>query len=159
LPSLRSPGDIQLAVAEHRLTTGPLGGARGIGSYQKIFNNAATGEMISIIFIGGALSGWPGVIHGGFLSTLMDESLGRCAIRKLPAKTGVTANLELNYKKPAVTNSFYVVRTMPVEEGRSERKCWVEGRLETLEGVVCVDAKGLFVVPKGLKTGRIEEGF
>ncbi|ESZ92412.1 hypothetical protein SBOR_7220 [Sclerotinia borealis F-4128] len=145
----------------HRLTTGPLGGSRGLGGYQRVFYNSATGEFITVVYLGGALQGWPGVVHGGLIATIMDESLGRCAIRQLAAGTGVTAQLELRYLKPSVTNAFYVVRAMPVvgEGAGGERKRWVEGRLETLEGRVCVEAKGLFVVPKNYETRVITGGF
>lgn len=145
----------------HRLTTGALGGSRSIGGYQRVFHNSTTGEFISIVYLGGALGGWPGVVHGGLIATIMDESLGRCAIRQLAAGTGVTAQLSLQYLKPSVTNAFYVVRCNPVigEEGGGERKRWVEGRLETLEGRVCVEAKGLFVAPKNYKTRVITSGF
>jgi len=142
----------------HRLTTGPLAGARAIGGYQRIFYNIESGETISVIWFGGAIAGWPGVTHGGVTATLMDESLGRCAIRQFPDRTGVTANLELNYLKPVVTNSFYVIRAVP-EQGATERKCWVSARLETLEGRVCVEAKALFVVPKKYATRKIEGQF
>ncbi|PMD60874.1 uncharacterized protein K444DRAFT_642776 [Hyaloscypha bicolor E] len=138
-----------------RLTTGPLGGARAIGGFQRIFWNKESGEIVTVIWFGGAIAGWPGVTHGGVTATIMDEILGRCAIKQFPAQTGVTANLELNYLKPVVTNSFYVVRAIP-EKGFTERKGWVSGRLETVDGRVCVEAKGLFVVPKGIKLRRLE---
>ncbi|QSZ36664.1 hypothetical protein DSL72_006545 [Monilinia vaccinii-corymbosi] len=145
----------------HRLTTGPLGGSRGLGGYQRVFYNPTTGEFITIVYLGGAITGWPWVVHGGLTATIMDESLGRCAIRQLAAGTGVTAQLELRYLKPITANGFYVVRCMPVlgEEGGGERKRWVEGRLETLEGRVCMEAKGLFVAPKNYKTRVITGGF
>ena len=143
-------------VKPHRLTTGPLGGARALGGFQRVFYNADTEECIIVVFIGGAVAGWPGVTHGGVIATIMDEALGRVAIRQLPEHTGVTANLELNYMKPIVTNSFYVIRSMPQKEGSTDRKQYVSGRLETLDGNVCVEAKGLFVVPKTFKTMTIE---
>jgi len=99
------------------------------------------------------VAGWPGVTHGGFIATVMDESLGRCAIRLLEGQTGVTARLELKYLRPAVTNEWYVVRCLPemsVEgQAGNKRKRWVEGRLETLDGRVLVEGRALFVVPKG----------
>ncbi|KUJ23424.1 uncharacterized protein LY89DRAFT_680180 [Mollisia scopiformis] len=151
--------DAYTSLPEHerakRLTTGPLAGARGIGGYQRIFFNKESGETVTVIWMGGALAGWPGVTHGGVIATVMDESLGRCAIRRFKEKTGVTANLELDYLKPVVTNSFYVVRATPRVEGEAERKCWVTARLETLEGRVCVEAKALFVVPKRYRTREI----
>lgn len=150
-----------LPPSEHsaRLTTGPLAGARGIGGFQRIFCNEETGECITIIWFGGGMAGWPGVTHGGVIATILDESLGRCAIHQFPGRTGVTANLELNYLKPSITNEFYVVRTMPQKEGATERKVWVSGRLEMLDGRVCVEAKALFVVPKNYKTGILSKEF
>lgn len=163
----------------HRLTTGPLAGARAIGGFQRIFIHKESGETVSVIWFGGAIAGWPGVTfvlfffsflaivksalltfhsHGGVTATILDETLGRCAVRQFPAHTGVTANLELNYLKPILTNAFYVIRAVP-EEGHTEKKCWVSGRLETLEGRVCVEAKGLFVVPKKFKTRVITGDF
>lgn len=140
----------------HRLTTGPLAGARALGGYQRIFFNQESGETITVIWFGGAIAGWPGVTHGGVIATVMDESLGRCAIRRFPGRSGVTANLELNYLKPVVTNSFYIIRAVPEErKGGEERKCWVSARLETVDGVVCVESKALFVVPKKYRTRAI----
>ncbi|RFU32599.1 hypothetical protein B7463_g3739, partial [Scytalidium lignicola] len=142
-----------------RLTTGALGGARGIGAYQRVFRNDSTGECVTVVWIGGAMSGWPGVVHGGLIATLLDEGLGRCAIALFPSKTGVTANLELNYEKPTLTNGFYVIRAKPME-GATERKAWIQGSLETIDGVVSVRSKALFVVPrKGLGLKVHETGF
>lgn len=132
----------------HRMTTGPLGGSRGLGGYQRIFHHTSSGEFISVVWLGGALAGWPGVAHGGVIATVLDESMGRCAIARFPAQTGMTAKLEFNYRAPALTNAFYVVRAWPVAEGSTERKSFVGGRLETVDGKICVEATGLFVLPK-----------
>ena len=103
-----------------------------------------------MLWIGGALAGWPGVAHGGLLATVLDESMGRAAVSRFSVPTGVTAKLEFNYKAPTVTNAFYVVRAIPIEEESTDRKGWVKGTVEEMGGKVCVEAKGLFVVPKGL---------
>lgn len=142
----------------HGLTTGTLSGARALGGFQRIFHNKESGEIVNVIWFGGAISGWPGVTHGGISATIMDETLGRCAILRFPSKTGVTANLNLNYLKPAITNSFYVIRAIPETEGATEHKQWVYGRLETLDGRVCVEARGLFVVPKNFVTMPLLRG-
>ena len=141
----------------HRLMTGPLGGARAVGGFQRIFHNKESGEVVNVVWFGGAISGWPGIIHGGLSATVMDETLGRCAIVRFPSKTGVTANLNLNYLKPVISNSFYIVRAMPEIDGATEQKQWAYGRLETLDGKVCVEGKGLFVVPKKSKTKSLLE--
>lgn len=130
------------------MTTGAMGGARGLGGFQHVFYNQESGECISVIWFGGALAGWPGVTHGGAIATVMDERLGLCAINLFPSlQNGVTANLQLDYLRPSVTNQFYVIRAIP-QEGATEKKIWVTGRLETVDGRVCVEAKALYVVPK-----------
>lgn len=151
-----------------RLTTGPLAGAGGLGGYQRVFYNLRTGEVVSVVYIGGAAQGWPGVAHGGVLATLLDEGFARAAmfvgerekgsgILKEVRKTtvgsrgaAVTANLDLNYLKPVNTNMFAVVRCWPVEEavGGNPRKRFVEGVIEDPEGNVRVKGKSLYILRK-----------
>lgn len=137
---------------DHMLSTGPLGGARGLEGFQRIFYNAQSGECVVVIFIGGALAGWPTNTHGGAIATILDEAMGRCAIRKLPGHTGVTASLSLQYIKPVYTNSFYVVRATPVDAGSTEKKQNVHASVEDLNGTILVAADALFVVPRNYKT-------
>ncbi|KAI1079583.1 hypothetical protein F5B20DRAFT_581038 [Whalleya microplaca] len=154
---------------QSRITSGPMAGSNGL-AFQRVFHRAETGEVVGVVYFGPGTAGWPGVVHGGALATVLDESLGRCAILRFPARTGVTARLELAYRAPALTNEFYVVRARPVvsEEDevvgrdgvrRSERKLWVQGTLENDGGRVCVEAKALFVVPKGVKLKPLVEEF
>ncbi len=150
-----------------RLTTGPLAGSRGLGGYQRVFHNGDTGEMVAVVWFGAGTSGWPGVVHGGLIGTIVDEMLGRVAIRSLAAHTGVTARLELHYRAPTFAEGFYVVRCASVpddelpeaQRGKRDRKVWCRGVVETLEGKVCVEASGLFVSPKNLKLLSLGDRF
>ena len=76
---------------------------------------------------------------------------------------GVTARLELSYRAPTLANRFYVLRAEVDEskaEQSSDRKVWTKGVVEEVgTGKVCVEAKALYVVPKGVKLGPIEDGF
>lgn len=156
-PAYRSIPD---AERPHRLTTGPLAGARGVGGYQQVFENAQTGEVIVVVWVGGAMAGWPGVAHGGFVATVLDETLGRCAFQRLEAGSkAVTASMELKLMAPTVTNSFVVVRATPMMEGATERKQWVSGRVERVDGRVCVEAKALYVAPKQTSLKGLGEEF
>ncbi|KAI1122810.1 hypothetical protein F5Y10DRAFT_253130 [Nemania abortiva] len=158
-----------ISAAQSRITSGPMAGSSGL-AFQRIFHNAATGEVVSVIYFGAGLAGWPGVVHGGALATVLDESLGRCAILKFPSRTGVTANLELQYRAPTRTNDFYVIRATPVvsddddvisKDGirKGDRKLWVRGTLEREDGKVSVEAKALFVVPRAYKLRPLVEDF
>lgn len=106
---------------------------------------------MSIFYLGTDLCGHPGIIHGGLLATMLDEGLARCCFPALPNKIGMTANLNINYRKPAPAGSFVVLKAKTVEvEGR---KAWVEGYIETLVGegeqpVVLAEASALFVEPR-----------
>jgi acyl-coenzyme A thioesterase PaaI-like protein len=113
-----------------------------------------TTEDASLQFLGSALCGHPGIVHGGLLATLLDEGLARCCFPALPNKIAVTASLKIDYKKPTMANQVVVLRAETTKvEGR---KAWVKGRLETLVDeskgetpVVLVEAEALFVEPRG----------
>ncbi|KAI0423888.1 hypothetical protein F5Y09DRAFT_173216 [Xylaria sp. FL1042] len=158
-----------VSAAGSRITSGPMAGSSGL-AFQRVFHNAATGEVVTVVYFGAAMAGFPGVVHGGALATVLDESLGRCAIFRFPSRTGVTANLEMQYRAPAMTNAFYVIRTTPIpsdddhavgKDGvrKGDRKLWVRGVLENEKGKVAVEAKGLFVVPRTYKLRPLVEGF
>ncbi|KAL4916222.1 HotDog domain-containing protein [Aspergillus aurantiobrunneus] len=146
-PYLKIPGKIR----SRSLTAGTLSNSGGIVVPPVLFNNKQTNTMTSIFYLGPNVSGHPGIVHGGFLATLLDEGMGRCAFPVLPNKVGVTANLNIDYRRPAMANSYFVLRAQVVKsEGR---KAWVEARIETLpeegqEPEVLVEAKSLFVEPK-----------
>jgi hypothetical protein len=55
---------------------GALSGTRGFG-VQRAFWNAETREMVAVVWIGGGLSGWPGVMHGGAIATIFEETMAR----------------------------------------------------------------------------------
>ncbi|KAK4125215.1 hypothetical protein N657DRAFT_359764 [Parathielavia appendiculata] len=150
---------------QHRarhISAGALTGVRGVGGYQRVFWNKGTGEMVSVIYFGNGTTGWPGVVHGGCLATILDESCGRAAFKEWGGRPGVTANLGLEYKKMTMANGFYVVRCkvrseeeLPLEErGKRHYKCWVDATVEdAVTGSVTVVAEALFVGGKGKKGG------
>jgi len=108
-------------------------------------------ELISLQYLGPALCGHPGIVHGGLLATLLDEGLARCCFPALPNKVGVTASLKIDYRAPCNAPGYVVLRARTTRvEGR---KAWVTGRLETLVGegetpTVLVEAEALFVEPR-----------
>lgn len=55
---------------------GVMSGTRGLG-VQRAFWNAETREMVAVVWIGGGMSGWPGVAHGGAIATVFEEIMAR----------------------------------------------------------------------------------
>ncbi|KAL2872020.1 PaaI family thioesterase [Aspergillus lucknowensis] len=146
-PYLKIPEKIRA----RNLTAGTLSNSEGIVVPPLVFCNKETGSLVSIIYLGPSVSGHPGIVHGGLLATLLDEGMGRCAFLVLPNKVGVTANLNVDYRRPAMASNYFVMRAQVVKsEGR---KAWVEAHIETLpeegqEPEVLVEAKSLFIEPK-----------
>ena len=123
-------------------------------------------ELVSISYLGSKLCGHVDLIHGGLLATMLDEGLARCCFAALPHRVGVTARLEIDYRKPCRAEGFVVLKAKVTKvEGR---KAWVVGRVEIVpteedkgpggggyrfedRGEVLVEANGLFVEPKWAK--------
>lgn len=132
---------------------------------------ARASSVISVFHIGRDLCGHPGFVHGGLLSVLFDEVFARCVSAAFPSGLGMTANLNVDFRKPALPDRVYVLRAETTKvEGR---KAWVQGKMtylplpvsaqldvnslvsdvelltEESEGAVMVsEARALFVEPK-----------
>ncbi|RAK96134.1 PaaI family thioesterase [Aspergillus ibericus CBS 121593] len=110
-------------------------------------------QILSLFHIGPQLCGHPGYVHGGLLSVMLDETFARCVSDSFPSGVGMTANLNVDFRKPAVPDRVYVLRAETVKvEGR---KAWVEGEIRVMpegngegEEVVVAEARALFVEPK-----------
>lgn len=61
----------------------------------------------------------------------------------------MTATLDVSYRAPTFADSFVVIKVQVVEQ--KGRKIRVQGRVESLEGQLLVEADALFVEPKMAK--------
>ncbi|KAK4548170.1 hypothetical protein LTR36_010039 [Oleoguttula mirabilis] len=114
-------------------------GAKGLG-VERLFWDRGEHMLVAIVWFGGALSGWPGVTHGGAIATALSDKLALAASlaagkrshfsaaatpQRLPG-TGnhakmfaptttpeEPAQLSLSYLKPTLANNFYVIRVQP----------------------------------------------
>lgn len=156
-PHLKIPHDVR----HHNLTAGTLSGPDMIVVPPYIFNEKDGKSMVCIFYVGQHLSGHPGIVHGGFLATMLDEGLARCVFPALPNKVGVTAQLNVAYKRPTMAGQFLVLyaNTTKVEG----RKAWATGGIWPLEEITpvltsdtglledlkpLVSAEALFIEPK-----------
>ncbi|KAL2811516.1 HotDog domain-containing protein [Aspergillus granulosus] len=109
-------------------------------------------RAITLFHTGTQMCGHPGFVHGGFLSVMFDEVFAHTVSQSFRSGTGMTANLNVDFRKPAIPGRVYVLRAEVVKvEGR---KAWVEGSMTMLgegekrEDVVVAEARALFVEPK-----------
>lgn len=113
-----------------------LQGAKGLG-VERVFWDRDDKRLVAIVWFGGALSGWPGVTHGGLLATALAEKIAlagslatggdseaKSAVKpqRLPgtgnhatlqvgnAIPDEPAQLSIDYLKPTYANNFYVIR-------------------------------------------------
>lgn len=137
---------------KHNLTGGTLMGPGKVVVPPFSFCDKSGKEYVQISHVGTDLCGHMGIIHGGFLATMLDEGLARCCFPVLPFNIGMTAKLEINYKAPALANQYLVLRATTTKvEGR---KAWVEGHIETLpteegqEPIILATATALYISPR-----------
>ncbi|KAG6835826.1 hypothetical protein H0H93_014299 [Arthromyces matolae] len=131
------------------LTAGALRGQGKLALPPLVLAKKDETESHVFVHLGRGLCGHDGIIHGGLLATLLDETLARTAIANLPEKVGVTALLTLNYRAPTRADQFVVIHTILNEV--KGRKATVTGRVEALDGTLLVEASATFVQPKYAK--------
>lgn len=86
--------------------------------------------------------GWPGVLHGGIVSAVLDETIGRVAF--LYDRWVQTAKLEVRFVKPAPLGQR--LRAVGKLTRDARRLMEMDGQLVTAEGgEVLAEAKGTFV--------------
>ncbi|KAF2135947.1 uncharacterized protein K452DRAFT_303155 [Aplosporella prunicola CBS 121167] len=148
---------------------GTLAGMRGLGPWRRWWN-PRSGEAVLVFWLGGGVTGWPGVAHGGFIATMFVEgfkdAVGEHGGGGKAGENPIdTINLTLTYLAPTLSSNFYVLRTAPAPQlepgtGLPPQKDMTKkqkrgagalaaeeeemtGTLETVGGKVCVKAKAV----------------
>ncbi|HXN58543.1 MAG TPA: PaaI family thioesterase [Candidatus Angelobacter sp.] len=98
--------------------------------------------------------GFPGVLHGGILATMLDETMSRTgALRK---EWLVTGKLDIRYRRPAPIDQPLRVWG----EVARERDGAIDaiGAVELMDGTVLAEARGMFVrLPDEVATAAVAE--
>lgn len=111
-------------------------------------------EIDTFVSVGDGVSGFPNVVHGGIVASLLDESMG--AIFDLNVTLGkdarafqsnnVTAGLNVTYLKPVPTNSVLHI-AVKVEE-MNGRKTKIQCDLKDEKGMVLAKCSSTWVTLK-----------
>lgn len=86
--------------------------------------------------------GWPGILHGGITSTILDEVMSQCV--QTLGYNGLTARLEVRYR-----NSIPVNSKVRFEAWITRRKgplFEIEGRAVLEDGKTAAEAKSRFMI-------------
>jgi len=99
-------------------------------------------RVYSLVTVPPAMAGWDQTVHGGIISTILDEIMGWTVIYLLK-KIGVTKSMTVEFIKPVrVGQNLTVVGV--IEEICSERQVLVSGAIYADEDMVCAKAQGTF---------------
>lgn len=88
----------------------------GITIPPKFYYNPKSKETVGIYHLGMKLTGYPFLVHGGILATVMEDLMRESVKFAKNATAEKTKDISLSYKFPTLANQFVVVRITNVEE-------------------------------------------
>lgn len=118
----------------------------GVGLKMRWDNHPEEGEIRATVTVSEEFNGYPGVVHGGIVAAMLDETAGRTVLLDgTPEDLMVTARLEVGYRLPTPTGVPLLVvgRLLSRTDNRAEARA--EIRLPN--GAVCARGKALLARP------------
>lgn len=101
-------------------------------------------RLYSFVSVPPNMAGWDRTVHGGVLSTILDEVMGWSVIYLL-GKIGVTKSITVEFKKPVqVEQPLTVIGA--IGEAVSDREITATGAIYCAEDLLCARAEGTFAV-------------
>jgi len=108
----------------------------------KFFTNEKS--LFSWVTVTEHLCGWDKLVHGGIISTILDEIMSWSAITMLQ-RIILTKSMTIDFIKPVFINNELKAEGNLLER-KSEREAVMEGLLYNSEGVLCARAQGTFAL-------------
>ncbi len=113
-----------------------------MGLKMKFQTNGET--LKSELIVPSHLRGWSDLVHGGILSTIIDEMMSWSAIY-LEKKFILTKNMKVNFLKPVRIGEKIVAQGF-IKEQLNERQAVMGAEILDESGEVCVSGEGKFVL-------------
>lgn len=86
--------------------------------------------------------GWPGILHGGIISTALDEAMGYAALFR--GKKVVTGKLEIRFRNPAPIGKPLAIEAWVTRE--SKLFLVAEAKMSLGDGTVIAEATGVMMI-------------
>jgi len=118
------------------------GGGNDFGMKLTFEVDRETGRASGRFLLGPRYGGGAGSVHGGVIAVLLDEVMGK--ISKLSEERAVTAELNIEYRKPVRTDAEIVVSGW--QEGEKGRNRFRIGEIHDVQGNLLARGRGRFVV-------------
>ena len=107
------------------------------------FFELESGELAGVFQVRKEHQGYPGRLHGGMISAILDETIGRAIRITRPDDWGVTAELTVRYRHPVPTEGE--IRAVGRITRDTRRLFEGTGEIVLDDGTVAVEAKGRYV--------------
>jgi uncharacterized protein (TIGR00369 family) len=117
------------------------------------FYELESGELLGVFTPAEEHQGYPGRLHGGIASTLLDEAIGRAINVRHDDAWGVTVELNVRFKKPVPLGEE--VRAIARITKDSSRIFEGSGEIVLADGTVAIEATGRYLK---LAIDKIAEG-
>ncbi len=117
-------------------------GARNTGGLQLLFHREGD-EIWAEHTPSERFQGFPGVLHGGVIATMLDETLSRAAV--FAGKWMMTARLEIRYRRAVPVGRPLRVSARPTQVRARMVSARGEVRLADEPDIVLAEAEGVFL--------------
>jgi uncharacterized protein (TIGR00369 family) len=99
-------------------------------------------RVYSFVTVPSTMTGWDKAVHGGIVSTILDEIMGWSVIY-LQKKIGVTKTITIDFIK-SINSDERLTVVGAIQEVQSDRKIVATGEIYSREDVLCAKATGTF---------------
>ena len=109
-------------------------------------NDLDAGQVWAIVTVPEHFNGYPNVVHGGIVATILDETSGRALL--LDGKDDelmVTLKLEVKYRRPTPTDT--PLKAVGWMVRRSKNRALVAGEIRLPDGTVTAECEAVLVRP------------
>ncbi len=122
-----------------------------------IFYKVGTGHVLAEYSVPDVYQGYPGIVHGGIVFTMLDEALGRVTMMGDPTRFTVTAKVEVRFRKPVPTGELLQIHARV--EKRRGRLSFANAELRLADGSIAAEAKGMMaeVPDQTMSAEQLEE--
>lgn len=115
------------------------------------------GEVISEFSVAENYTGYPGMVHGGNIAAILDETAGRAVTTDDPNRFMVTSELKVRYIKPVPSDTPLVALGRQVK--KHGRLAVGHSEIQSKDGEILATCEAFFVEATGELTriGNLEE--
>lgn len=115
-----------------------------IGLKMTWYNDREAGQVKATVIVPEYFNGYPGIVHGGIVAALLDETAGRAVLLDGDDRNlMVTAKLEVTFRHPTPTGEPLTVIGWVVQGGKE--RALVAGEIRLSDGTVTAQCKALLL--------------